>query len=157
MTNRVPRPDFQITDENVIRALYVDLLESWNKRNAYDFAALFEEKAHVVGFDGTPMNGRAEIGTTLHDIFADHQTGKYVGKIREVRFLSPETAILRAVCGIIPHGSIDINPALNSIQTLIASKHNGQWWIALFQNTPAQFHGRPEHSEALTQELRELL
>lgn len=28
---------------------------------------------------------------------------------------------------------------------------------ALFQNTPAQFHGRPELAESLTAELRELL
>lgn len=28
---------------------------------------------------------------------------------------------------------------------------------ALFQNTPAQFHGRPELVEALTEELRQLL
>ena len=31
---------------------------------------------------------------------------------------------------------------------------DGQWRIALFQNTPAQFHGRPEAAEALTDELR---
>ena len=31
------------------------------------------------------------------------------------------------------------------------------WRIALYQNTPAQFHGRPELSRALTEELRQLL
>jgi uncharacterized protein (TIGR02246 family) len=157
MVNRVPRPDFNVTDENVVRALYTQLFDSWNKRDAQDYAALFEEHAHVVGFDGSQMNGRPEIETTLQDIFEDHQTGKYIGKIREVRFVSPDVAVLRAVSGIIPHGANDLNPALNSIQTLVASKHDGQWWISLFQNTPAQFHGRPEQSESLTQELRELL
>jgi len=28
--------------------------------------------------------------------------------------------------------------------------------IALFQNTPAQFHGRPELAQQLTEELRQL-
>jgi uncharacterized protein (TIGR02246 family) len=31
---------------------------------------------------------------------------------------------------------------------------DGHWQIFQFQNTPAQFHGRPEMAEALTDELR---
>jgi hypothetical protein len=33
----------------------------------------------------------------------------------------------------------------------------GGWSVALFQTTPAQFHGLPELSEALTAELSALL
>jgi uncharacterized protein (TIGR02246 family) len=157
MLGRVPKPDFNVSAENVIRALYTHLLESWNARKASDYAALFEEQSHVVGFDGSQMNSRAEIETTLDGIFRDHQTGRYVGIIREVRFLNGETAILRAVSGVIPHGATAINPALNSIQTLVAAKHDDQWQITLFQNTPAQFHGRPDHAEALTRELGKLV
>ena len=38
-------------------------------------------------------------------------------------------------------------------------RHRGEdgWSVALFQTTPAQFHGRPELSRALTVELAELL
>ncbi|MGH2514102.1 MAG: SgcJ/EcaC family oxidoreductase, partial [Ktedonobacterales bacterium] len=36
-------------------------------------------------------------------------------------------------------------------------RRGGGWYVALFQNTPAQFHGRPEVSAALTAELRQLL
>jgi hypothetical protein len=43
------------------------------------------------------------------------------------------------------------------IQTLIAVKRDGQWRIVLFQNTPAQLHGRPELVQAMTEELRQLL
>ncbi len=73
------------------------------------------------------------------------QEGKpvYVGKIRGVRFLTPEVAVLRAVAGMVPPGQSDLNPAVNTIQTLVAAKGAGPWRIALFQNTPAQFHGRP--------------
>jgi hypothetical protein len=39
----------------------------------------------------------------------------------------------------------------------VAAKRAGHWRIALFQNTPAQFHGRPELAKALTEELRQLL
>jgi uncharacterized protein (TIGR02246 family) len=144
-------------EEKEVRALYAQLLDYWNKRNAAGFAALFEEEGNQVGFDGSPVNGRADIESHLSQIFADHMTAAYVGKVREVRFLSPDIAILRAVVGMVPHGKTDINPATNAIQSLVAVKRNGQWRIALFQNTPAQFHGRPEAAEQLTEELRKLL
>ncbi|HXV96788.1 MAG TPA: DUF4440 domain-containing protein, partial [Anaerolineae bacterium] len=49
------------------------------------------------------------------------------------------------------------NPAANVIQTLVAAKWDGQWQVVLYQNTPAQFHGRPELVRQLTDELRQLL
>jgi uncharacterized protein (TIGR02246 family) len=73
------------------------------------------------------------------------------------QFLTPEVAILRAVAGMVPPGQSDLNPAVNAVQTLVAAKHDGRWRIALFQNTPAQFHGRPELAQQLTEELRQLL
>ncbi len=103
------------------------------------------------------MNGCVEIEAVTRQIFADHVTAAYVGKVRGVRFLAPGVAVLHAVVGMVPPGKSDINPAVNAMQTLVATKQDGQWRIALFQNTPAQFHGRPELAEALTEELRELL
>jgi len=56
-----------------------------------------------------------------------------------------------------PPGPSDINPAVNAIQTFIATRRDGPWRIALLQNTPAQLHGRPELAEALGEALRGLL
>ena len=145
------------TNATPISALYQQLLDSWNRQDAAGYAAQFAEDANAVGFDGSLMNGRAEIETTLRAIFRDHQTGRYVGKIREVRFLAPEVALLRAVSGVVSAGQSDLNPATNAIQSLVAVKRDGQWRIAHYQNTPAQFHGRPELAEQLTEELRKLL
>jgi uncharacterized protein (TIGR02246 family) len=103
------------------------------------------------------MNGRKEIQTTRAQIFADHPTASYVGKVREVRFLTPGVAVLRSVAGMVPPGQSDLNPAVNTIQTLIAVKQGNHWRIAVYQNTPAALHGRPELSAALTDELRQLL
>jgi uncharacterized protein (TIGR02246 family) len=143
--------------ELLVRELYHQLLEAWNQRNAQAFAALFENNGNQIGFDGSQINGRAEIEAHLNQILADHMTASYVSKVQEVRFLSAETAILRAVVGMIPHGQTDLNPAVNAIQTLVAVRHEGEWKVALFQNTPAAFHGRPEAVEQLTQELRQLI
>ena len=140
-----------------IAALYRQLLDSWNRRDASAFAALFDDDGQSIGFDGSPMGGRDEIATTLGQIFADHVTATYIGKIRDIRLLASDAALLRAVVGMIPPGQADINPAVNAMQTMVAVNRAGEWRIALLQNTPAQFHGRPEVAEALTQELRELL
>jgi hypothetical protein len=57
---------------------------------------------------------------------------------------------------MIPPGQSDINPEVNAVQTLVSVKQQNKWSIALFQNTPAAFHSRPELSERLTEELRQL-
>jgi uncharacterized protein (TIGR02246 family) len=149
--------DSPSADEAKVSALYRQLLDCWNRRAAAEFAALFAEDGNSVGFDGSQLNGRSEIEASLRQIFADHPTAAYIAKIREVRFLTSEIAILRAVAGMVPAGQTDLNPAVNAVQSLVACQSTSRWRIALFQNTPAQFHGRPELAQELTAELRQLL
>jgi uncharacterized protein (TIGR02246 family) len=139
-----------------IYELYRQLLEAWNNQDAHAFAATFAEDGSSIGYDGSPMNGIAEIEMTLSGIFTNHKTAAYIAKVREIRFLSPQVAVLRAVTGMISPGKSDINPERNAMQSLVATYIDNQWRIALFQNTPARFDGRPELAEALTQELRQL-
>jgi uncharacterized protein (TIGR02246 family) len=143
--------------EGEVRALYQALLEAWNRRDAKGFARLLAEESSVIGFDGSQMEGPGEVEATLGKIFADHPTAAYVSIVRNVRFLTPEVAVLRAVAGMVPPGQTDIKPEVNAVQSLVAVRQEGRWRIALFQNTPAAFHGRPEESEKLTEELREAL
>lgn len=144
-------------DARKVRALYHALLNAWNRQSAKDMAALFAKDANLVGFDGSPINGRAKAQAELGQIFAHHQTAAYVAKVRNVRFLTPEVAVLRAVAGMAPPGQSDIHPPVNAVQTLVAAKDGGDWRIAVYQNTPAAFHGRPELNEQLTEELRQVL
>ncbi len=137
-----------------VAALYQSLLESWNRRDAADFAGHFTANGSVIGFDGSPMNGSAEVEASVAPIFRDHPTAAYVAKVREVRLLAPGVALLRAVVGMVPPGASDINPAVNAMQMMVAVHDGGNWRIASYQNTPAAFHGRPEAAEALAEELR---
>jgi uncharacterized protein (TIGR02246 family) len=143
-----------MSDRDVLSSLYNDLLQAWNMRTAEAFAALFAEDGEVIGFDGSETRTRAAIASEMQRIFMDHETGKYVGKIRQVRQLTPQVALVRAVAGVVPAGAADLNPELNSVQTLVLHKPGDRWHIALYQNTPAQFHGRPELVKSLTDELR---
>lgn len=147
----------QSPDEIATCVLYQALIESWNGRKADAFATLFAPDGECIGFDGSQMSGPAEIAATLSAIFTDHVTAPYVVKITGAHLLSADVAIVQAICGMVPPGASDINPAVNAIHRLVAVKRDDQWRIALFQNTPAQFHGRPELVQQMTEELRQLL
>jgi hypothetical protein len=119
--------------DRATRELYERLIEAWNKRNARDYALLFASNGSIVGFDGSQVNGQLEIGAHVSEVFSHHQTASYVTIVREVR------------------------PIGGDVTLLVASRKGGKWEIALFQNTPAAFHGRPELSKKLTEELRAAL
>jgi len=144
-------------DEQAIHALYEDMLTAWNNRDGEAYAAHFAEDGAAIGFDGSEHAGRTRIAADMNGIFANHPTGRYVWKVRSVRLLGADAAILRAIAGIVPAGQSDLNPQINTLQTLTAARIDGQWRTVLFQNTPAQYHGRPELLEQMTAELRELL
>ena len=130
------------------------LLDAWNRQDADAFGKPFCKDGSVVGFDGSQMKGSAEIAATLAKIFADHETGEYRGKAKDLRMLSPDVALLHMIAGVIPDGQTDLDPKLNSVQSLVAVRRDGQWWIAHYHNTPAALHGRPELVEQMTEELR---
>jgi uncharacterized protein (TIGR02246 family) len=142
-------PEFPIYD------LYRQLLEAWNEQDATAFAAKFADDGDAVGFDGSIMDGRAEIESSLSGIFSDHETADYVALVRKIRFPAPDTAVLRAVVGMVPPESSELAPERNAVQSLVAQRFGGQWRIVLFQNTPARFDGRPELAEGLTREIQD--
>jgi uncharacterized protein (TIGR02246 family) len=142
--------------DHPIRLLYEQILIAWNQQDAAAMAARFEEDGNIVGFDGSQANSRAAIEDHLRPIFADHPTAAYVAIVREIRMLGRDVGLLRAVVGMIPPNSDDINPAGNTIQTLVAIQNADGWQAALFQSTPAAWHGRPQDSADLTEELRDV-
>jgi uncharacterized protein (TIGR02246 family) len=139
-----------------VRDLYARLLDAWNHRDADAFTALFGDDGAMIGFDGSQAAGPA-IRDHLGPVFADHPTAAYVARVREVRSLAPGVALLRAAAGMVPPGGDDLNPDVNTLQTLLAARAGDGWRIVLFQNTPAQFHGRPDLTEQHLAELRPLL
>ena len=145
------------TDSTQVRSLYAKLLDRWNQRDAGEYASLFADNGNLIGFDGSQVNGRQEICAHLSEIFQHHETASYVSIVKEVRHLDAGVWVLRAVAGMVPPGKPGINPAVNAIQTLVAIKSGNDFRIAVFQNTPAAFHGRPEASEQLTRELQDVL
>ena len=68
-----------------------------------------------------------------------------------------DIAIMTAVSGTVMAGQSDIESERNSIHTIVAVKRDNNWYFTAFQNSRAQYIGRPEESQALTEELRQEL
>jgi uncharacterized protein (TIGR02246 family) len=141
----------------LVQELYQRFLNAWNERNARGMADHFTGDAEMIGYDGSQAIGRDEIYSHLTPIFEKFPTPPYYGKVKSVSFLSDNAVILRAIAGMVPIGKTELSPELNTHHTVVAVKEGENWLIKLFQNTPAQFHGRPELLEKMTEELEELI
>jgi uncharacterized protein (TIGR02246 family) len=143
--------------EDAVTSLYERLIAGWNMCDAEAMAAPLAPHSLVIGFDGSQMTGRDEVAAELGRIFADHETATYVTKVRSVKRLDQNAALLHAVAGMVPPGGAAIMPDRNAIQTVVARRAGDGWSVALFQTTPARFDGRPELADAPTAELAELV
>jgi uncharacterized protein (TIGR02246 family) len=124
-------------DEAAVRALYRELMDGWNKGSGDAFAATFTQDGDLVAFDGTHFKGREEIAPFHQELFDKWLKGsRLVGEVKEVRFLSPDVALMHAVGSTVMRGKSEPSPERDSIQTLVAVRDgDGQWRLAAFQNT----------------------
>jgi uncharacterized protein (TIGR02246 family) len=146
-----------VSIDDGVTGLYQRLIAGWNASDADAMAAVMAPDGLMIGFDGSQMDGPDAIASELGHIFADHETATYVTKVRAVRSLSADAAVLHAVAGMVPPGGSEIMPDRNAIQTVVARRDDSAWSVVLFQNTPARFDGRQELAQALTAELNELV
>jgi uncharacterized protein (TIGR02246 family) len=69
------------------------------------------------------LKGRQEIASFHQQLFDTYvKSSRLVGKIRSVRFLTPDVAIMHTVGGTIMAGQTDIEPERNSVQILVAKR-----------------------------------
>jgi uncharacterized protein (TIGR02246 family) len=137
-----------------IVSTYAKLLAAWNAQDAAGMAELFAEGGAQVGFDGSEAQGPQTIRQQLAPIFRDHPTKRFVHVVREVRRVTDDVFMLRAVAGMVPRDSLKLDESKNVVQTLVVRKEAAGWRIVLFQNTPAKLDGRPEAVAAMSEELR---
>jgi uncharacterized protein (TIGR02246 family) len=123
-------------DEAAVRALYQQLMDGWNQGSGDAFASVFTEDGDLVGFDGTHFKGRQEIAPFHQQLFDKWLKGsRLVGEVKDVRLLHPDIALMHAVGGTVLRGKSEPVPERDSIQTLVATRQDGEWRLAAFQNT----------------------
>jgi uncharacterized protein (TIGR02246 family) len=118
-------------------------MDGWNQGSGAALAAVFTEDGDLVGFDGTHFKGRQEIAPFHQQLFDKWLKGsRLVGHVKDVRFLSPDVALMHAVGGTVMRGKSEPVPERDSIQTLVATRQDGEWHLAAFQNTRLHPIGR---------------
>ena len=145
-------------DEAAVRGLVQQLMDGWNQGSGAGFAAPFAEDGDQVAFDGTRLSGRQHIADFHQMLFDRFLRGtRLIGKVTDIRFLTPDVALAHGIGGTVMPGEADLAPDRNSVQTLIAIKRDGEWRLARLHNSRADFMGRPEAVQAMTDALRQLL
>jgi len=118
-------------------------MDGWNAGSGEAFAAAFAEDGDLIGFDGTHLKGRQKIAPFHQRLFETHLQGtRLVGRIKSVRFLGTEVALVHALGRTVMPGKSAPSAGRASIQTLVAVERRGQWRIAAFQNTRVRPMGR---------------
>jgi uncharacterized protein (TIGR02246 family) len=94
-----------VVDQAAILALYQQMIDGWNKGSGDAFAASFAEDGDLVGFDGTYLKGRQQIALFHQQLFDTFVKGsRLVGKVRSVRFVTSDVAVMHAVGGTVMAG-----------------------------------------------------
>jgi uncharacterized protein (TIGR02246 family) len=88
-------------------------------------------------------SGVTKVAWQLGHIFADHRTATYVTKMRSVKPLASDTALLHAVVAMVPPGAKEIMPDRNAIQTVVARRDRDGWSVALFKQRLPNSMGDP--------------
>jgi uncharacterized protein (TIGR02246 family) len=124
------------TDETALRTLVATLFQRWNAGDGTGYANLFTEDSDYVAFDGSHARGRAENARNHQKLFDTWLKGSVLeGRIAQLRFLTPDVALVHLVGNVRLRWQRRPNPARESIQTLVAVKRADVWRFEAFHNT----------------------
>lgn len=125
------------SDAAAVRAVAVQQADAWNRHDAAAYSALFTPDCDVVNIVGWWWKSRAEMQEKLARAFSfvlARSTLTFTDV--QVKFLAPDIAIAHARWKMTGAEALpDMPPPGTGIQTLVMTKHAGQWRIAVFQNT----------------------
>lgn len=111
----------------------VRLLEdAWNGSNSQRFASVFAEDADFITVMGKHYNGREPIDTGHRAIFDSiYKNSRNHYTIEGVRFIRPDVVVVfvRAMLELAD------NKVINARPTMLLTKENGKWQVAVLQNT----------------------
>lgn len=136
------------------REIYRSLLTAWNERDARSFADLFAPDGVMIGYDGSSAESPDGVFDHLDPIITNHPTATYVAHVTDIRDIGAKLWLLRAMAGMVPPGEDQVNPAVNALHTVLVRGGDERASIVLFQNTPAQYHGRQDLSDQHLEILR---
>jgi len=130
-----------------IQGVLAALAAAWNRADGAAYGVLFTDDADYIDVTGTHTRGGDAIGRLHQFLFDGPLKGSRLDSgavAADVRFITPEVAIVIAT-GAARLAGQDVAPDdRRSINTTILAKRDGRWRIRAFQNNRVQpFGGRP--------------
>jgi len=123
-------------DAHALTALFERLSESWGAMNPEEYAGAFTEDADYVTFIGTHLHGRRQIHESHEALWTHFQKDtRLYGKIRSLRFVTEDVAIMITEGAILKKDRIAPKPADLKVQTLVAVRRPEGWRFSSFHNT----------------------
>ncbi len=112
------------------------IVAAWAAHDAEAFAEVFVEDGTMI-LPGVYRQGRDQIAGFMRQAFAGPYRGTRVaGTPFDVRFLTPDVAIVLTEGGVIPPG-FDEPPAAATIRaSWLLVRRAGGWHLAAYQNSP---------------------
>jgi len=108
------------------------LEEAWNNSNSDRFASVFAEDADFITVLGTHYNGRGPIETghrRIFDTIFKNSQNRY--SIEGVRFVRPDVVVVFVQARL----ALQDGRTLSARPTMLLTKENGKWQVAVLQNT----------------------
>jgi uncharacterized protein (TIGR02246 family) len=125
-------------DEVAIRAIITNLADAWTKGDAKLWGEQFAGDADFTVWTGTYVKGREAITRGHEELFRTIYPGtKQRLNVRSIRFLRNDVAAVH-VEGYVVKKEEEFPSTPQVVPVLILTKEEGEWKIAVFQNTRIQ-------------------
>jgi uncharacterized protein (TIGR02246 family) len=108
------------------------LEEAWNNSNSDRFASVFAEDADFITVLGTHYNGRGSVETghrRIFDTIFKNSHNRY--SIAGVRFVRPDVVVVFVQARL----SLQDGRTITARPTMLLTRENGKWQVAVLQNT----------------------
>ncbi|WP_433202056.1 SgcJ/EcaC family oxidoreductase [Dactylosporangium sp. CS-047395] len=130
--------DIPQEDLAAVTALPQRLIEAWSKADAAAFGDLFVEDGTMI-MPGRYFQGRAAIEEFMAQAFAGPYKGTQVtGTPLELKVLDANAIVLVSLGGVIAAGEDELSEAAKIRASWVTTKRDGQWRLAVYQNSPVQ-------------------
>ena len=125
-----------MSDQQDIQTVFDAIYQAWADGDADAFGKLYTEDATVV-MPGVFNKGRAKIVDHMAAGFAGPFKGsRGVDTPKDIRVIDGHTAVVVSEAGIIPAGQDEVPAGRTVRATWVLSKHDGQWLVVAYTNTP---------------------
>jgi uncharacterized protein (TIGR02246 family) len=108
---------------------------AWDENDPEAFAAVFTEAGTMILSGNRYFRGHGEIRAQMAAAFAGPLKGtRLAGRIVDFRFLGPGAAVVTTDGGLLAPGETDVAWERALRATWVATRQDGEWLVAAYQN-----------------------